>query len=293
MEWIVEQDNTVTKIHHAVAEVLWKSQSPYQEIVVARNPIYGKYLILDGDFQSSTSDSFIYHESLVHPPMITHPNPRKIAILGGGEGATLFEVLRHPSVERVDNIDLDREVVEACRKVAPEFHRGAFEDPRTRLVFDDALRFLENCGERYDVIFSDLTDPHPESPTRALLGERFFELLAARLAPGGLVGLQASRGDLGQAQGAEAVCRGADRSFSRLRLMMAYIPSFHCNWCFLTASQQHDPADLSREELERRLSQRGLANLQHYDSETHLRLISLPRYLRTALASWTGVRQLT
>lgn len=292
MEWIVEQDNVVTQVHHNVDKVVWSGKSAFQEILLAQNSLYGKFLILDGDFQSSTSDSFIYHESLVHPVMLAHPKPQRVAILGGGEGATLYEVLRHPSVYKVYNIDLDRVVVDVCRRLAPEFHHGAFDDPRVQLVFDDALRFLETTSEAFDVILSDLTEPHPDSPTHALLGPRFFQLLARRLAPGGVVGLQASRGDLGLLQGVEQICREANAVFSHLRLMMTYVPSFHCNWCFLSASQQHDPAGLSLEEIRTRLHERGLNNLAHYDVETHRRITSLPLYLRKAVRCWTEARQL-
>jgi len=162
---------------HEVKTVLFSKKTPFQQIEVVELSGYGRSLILDGKVQSTQTDEFIYHEVLVHPAMLTHPDPKRVLVVGGGEGATLREVLRHRTVERALMVDIDREVVEVSRELLPEFHAGSYDDPRTELVFEDARRWIETHDEIFDVIIIDLSetglfhwlcyfsvkDPHPSS----------------------------------------------------------------------------------------------------------------------------------
>ncbi len=282
-DWIVEQENEQVRVQHRVEEEIYRGSTPYQQVALVRNNLYGTFLLLDGDFQSATRDEFIYHETIVHPAMLVHPRPRRVAILGGGEGATLREVLRHPSVEAAFQVDLDRELVEVCRRHAPEYAQGAFDDPRTRLVYGDALAFLQQSSEAFDVILSDLTDPHPDSPSQSLFGESFFHLVRSRLASPGILSLQASRGDLLHLQGHRAIRRALRRTFPRVTTMMASVPSFHATWAFATASETLDPGDLSAAEVDRRLAARGLTGLRHYDGLAHSGLLGLSKAVRRFL----------
>ncbi len=281
--WIVEEENDLVRVHHRVDEEIYRGSTAYQQVALVRNRLYGTFLLLDGDFQSATRDEFLYHETIVHPAMVAHPEPRRVAILGGGEGATLREVLRHPSVQEAFLVDLDRELVEICRRHAPEYAAGAFDDPRTRLVFGDALAFLEESSQAFDVILSDLTDPHPDSPSQSLFGANFFRLVRSRLASPGILALQASRGDLLHLQGHRTIRRALQQAFPRVTTMMASIPSFHATWAFATASETLDPRDLSAAEVDRRLAFRGLSGLRHYDGLAHTGLLGLSKAVRRFL----------
>ena len=164
--WLFERLGRSVMTAYGTTRTLYRGRSRFQSIELAENPELGKLLLLDNELQSASSDEFIYHETLVHPAMLAHPNPRQVVILGGGEGGTLREVLKHPSVERAIMIDIDREVVEACRRFLPEQSDGAFEDPRAELVFDDSparrrsrtpsssrfslgsVRWEKSCGKR-------------------------------------------------------------------------------------------------------------------------------------------------
>src|SRR5205085_12596997 len=122
-------------------------------------------------------DQDIYHEVLVHPALVPFPNPRSVLILGGGEGATLREALRHPGIEKAVMVDIDGEVVEICRKEIPRYSEGAFEDSRATLIIDDAKKYLETTRETFDCVISDLTEPNPDTPTHGLLTEAFFNMI--------------------------------------------------------------------------------------------------------------------
>src|SRR2546425_5495225 len=147
---------------HEVKTVLFSKKTPFQHIEIVELGDYGRSLILDGKVQSTQADEFIYHEVLVHPAILVHPNPKRVMVIGGGEGATLREVLRHRSVERALMVDIDREVIEVSRAMLPEFHAGAFDDPRPELAFEDARRWLETHDQVFDVIIIDLSDPIEE-----------------------------------------------------------------------------------------------------------------------------------
>jgi Spermidine synthase len=122
---------------------------------------------------------------LVHPALVTHGNPRDVLIIGGGEGATLREVLRYRSVRSATMVDIDGEVVEVCEKYLPEMHQGSFRDPRTRLVIGDGREYLRRTDERFDAIIVDATDPIEGGPSRLLYTLEFYELARSRLREAG------------------------------------------------------------------------------------------------------------
>ena len=122
---------------------IYASNTAYQKIEIFRNEIFGKVLLLDDDIQLSEIDEWVYHEALVHPALLTHPEPEKVAVIGGGDGGALREVLKHQCVVEAYLVDIDREVVEACRRHLPEVHRNSFDDPRVRTFYIDGEKFLE------------------------------------------------------------------------------------------------------------------------------------------------------
>ncbi|MCA9794717.1 MAG: polyamine aminopropyltransferase [Candidatus Eremiobacteraeota bacterium] len=283
--WLFERLGRSVMTAYGTTRTLYRGRSRFQSIELAENPELGKLLLLDNELQSASSDEFIYHETLVHPAMLAHPNPRQVVILGGGEGGTLREVLKHPSVERAIMIDIDREVVEACRRFLPEQSDGAFEDPRAELVFDDAREWVERTREPIDVIISDLTEPKISELSASLFSERFFDLLSRRLAPDGILSLQASHGSPSKLDRHKAIRGNLLNAFERVRTLLCTIPSFHCLWCFATASQCWDPGLLDSREIDRRIQARKVEGLRFYDGQTHQRLVSLPHNFRTALRS--------
>ena len=143
----------------------WEKKSKYQHSIVVDtgNFSMGKILYLDCEPQSSSADEFIYHESLVHPPMITHGNPKSVFIAGGGEGGTAREALRYKGVDRVMMVDLDDELVKLSKERL-RYWEGVEDDPRLELVIGDAIDWLRNHDETYDVIIFDLPDCTKANP---------------------------------------------------------------------------------------------------------------------------------
>lgn len=189
--WISEYITPWDIYVHGVTKVLAYKKTQFQDMYIVETGTYGKGLVLDGKWQSCTGEEFIYHEPLVHPAMIAHGQPKKVLVLGGGEGATVREVLRWHSVEKVTMVDIDGEVVDACKEHLPEMHCGVFDDPRLELVIADALKLLDETTETWDVIISDLSDPIEEGPSFALFTKEYYEKLERVLNPGGKVIIQA------------------------------------------------------------------------------------------------------
>ncbi len=176
---------------HSVKSVLFSKDTPFQHIEVIEFGDYGRSLVLDGKVQSTETDEFIYHEALVHPALLTHPDPAAVMIIGGGEGATLREVLRHRSVRRAVMVDVDQEVIDVSRRLLPAFHAGAFDDPKAEIIIEDGRRWLETHDEVFDAIIIDLSDPIEEGPCYRLYTREFYRLVSSRLADDGVIALQA------------------------------------------------------------------------------------------------------
>jgi spermidine synthase len=225
-DWFLDLSSPGELVAFQKQETLVSGKTGFQEYEIFISRFWGKVLLLDGRLQCAQADEFIYHEALVHPALLAHPDPRRVLVVGGGEGATLREVLRHPGVESAVMVDLDRELVEVCREWLPEFHQGAFDDPRGQLVFADGRSWLAAQGDgSFDVIILDLPEPLEEGPALMLFTREFYALVRSKLAARGLAALQSGAAgprcrllpDLNR------TLRGV---FPRVAAYTAYIPSF-------------------------------------------------------------------
>lgn len=268
----------------SISDILYTGESEFQSIQVIDTPEFGRCLILDGKIQCSEADEFIYHEALVHPVMVVHPEPQAVFIAGGGEGATLREVLAHKTVRRVVMVDLDKQVVDICKEFLPSLSQGAFEDTRVELLHADAMKYLDETQGRFDVVIIDLPEPLEEGPAYLLYTQEFYRDLSEKLAPGGLIALQSGSTSMVIASGFIAVANTLRTAFSTVAPYQAEIPSFGGTWGFAVASQRSDPRELSPEEVDRRLSSRVSRPLRFYDGHTHRGMFSIPKYLREEMA---------
>ena len=284
--WYIEKQTPYERHCHQVEETLFAGRTPFQEVRVVRNPVYGKILILDDDIQSAQADEYIYHEVLVHPAMATLPYPaRTVLILGGGEGATLREVLKHRSVERVVMVDLDGDLVEVCKQHMPEWAEGSFEDPRLELRHEDARAYLEGCTERFDVVIHDLPQPLEESPLRLLFTRQCFELIKKVMPPEGVLCMQACSAKLFHNALNIVISRTVGKVFAHAHSMSAVIPFFATDWGYVLASAATDPSALDAAEIDRRLQERLVAPLRYYRGRGHLSLLDMPPHYEASLAS--------
>ncbi|MDD5094381.1 MAG: polyamine aminopropyltransferase [Dehalococcoidia bacterium] len=287
--WFIEFITPDIVQQFAVKDILFHGHSKYQKVEVLDSVSFGRCLILDGKIQSCERDEFIYHEALVHPAMILHPKPETVFIAGGGEGATLREVLAHNTVKKVVMVDIDEEVVEICKKLLPGHHQGSFEDPRVELLHMDAREYLYNTKERFDVIIIDLPEPIEGGPAYLLYTQKFYEMLKTKLAKDATFALQSGTTSLGVTGVYAAINNTLKTAFSVVVPYEANVPSFGTTWGFSLSSLKFDPHSLSSEEVDRRIASRVSKKLLFYDGHTHQGLFFIPKYLRDALAKETMV----
>ena len=156
---------------YQVSEILYRCKSPYQEIMILNSTYFGKMLVLDGVVQLTEKDEFFYHEMLAHLVLHAHVNPKTVLIIGGGDGGTLREVLKHKQVEKVQLVEIDRQVIEVSKRFFPELTMG-FADKRAELIEMDGVSYIKQTKCKYDAVIVDSTDP--VGPAEGLFTEKFF-----------------------------------------------------------------------------------------------------------------------
>ena len=273
----------------SIKDIIHSGKTKYQSVEIIDSIPFGRCLILDGKVQSSEKDEFIYHEALVHPAMLLHPHPEEVLIIGGGEGATLREALAHRTVKRVVMVDLDKEVIELCRKFLPSWHQGSFEDERLELLHLDARKYIEETERRFDVIIIDLTEPLRDSPAYLLYTKEFYQMVKDRLTDDGIISLQAGTTCLGLTAAFTAINSTLKAVFPIVAPYEANIPSFGGTWGFSLASKKYNPVELSPEELDSRISGRIKNPLRFYDGIAHQGLFHTPKHLREAIENETRI----
>jgi spermidine synthase len=289
--WFIDRICDYEAHMHAIRRTIVTEQTEFQEVGLMETALYGKLLLLDGDMQSSQADEFIYHEALVHPAMTSHPSPEEVLILGGGEGATLREVLRHKTVKKVIMIDIDRRLVEICKEYMPEWSQGSFSDPRLTLLHADACTWVEESKALFDVIICDLTEPLPYTPSTGIFSVEFFEQIKRRLKKAGIFAMQASKGDMLNMMNHSANYKTLTEVFPLVRSYLARIPSFDYMWSYAFASETIDPVAIPAEDIDRTIAERLESELRFYDGETHRGIFSLPRYFRTQRLTYERILQ--
>lgn len=253
-----------------VDDILYDHRSAYQRVQVAISPVFGRMLILDDAVQTTEVDEYLYHEMLVHPAMITHPHPQRVLIVGGGDGGTLEEALKHP-IEHVTMVEIDREVVEVSQRYLPAISAGAFDDPRVRLLIDDGIAFVRMTSDRFDVVLVDSTDP--KGPGTALFAAEFFTACARVLAEDGLLVAQ-SGSLLYQSDLSAQVRRHLGSLFPTVTTYWAPVPAYPgVLWSFVCGSKRYDPRQVDAEAAAARLT---TLRTRYYSPATHSTAYRLP-----------------
>ena len=281
--WYIDSQTATLLFSYKVKRVLFSGETSYQRVEIVETYDFGKCLIIDGKIQSSTLDEWVYHEALVHPSMIAHPKPTRVLVIGGGEGATLREVLKHPSVEEAFMVELDRKVVEMVKEHMAELPQGAFDHPKTRLHFEEGRSFLERQPDGFfDVIIVDVTDPLEGSPSIPLYTQEFYRLAARKLSSQGLLVTQASPFFYNLDLHAR-IYQTMASVFPVAASYRAEVPAYVSTWGFVVGSKGPNPETLTPEEVDRRLAERGLTSLKFYDGQAHLGMFSKPKHVRRML----------
>lgn len=285
---------------YRVEKMVLEGKTQYQTYQIAEVPRFGKSLFLDYNIQTSLLDEYVFHECMSQPAMTLHPNPKRVLVCGGGEGATLREALTHNTVEQAVMVDIDEELVNMVKVHMPEWHQGAFEDPRTTLIHTDARAWIANLSSgsqtgagqseaRFDVILSDLPNPHEDGPGQMLFTKEYFELCRDAMTDDGVFAMQAGSANENYPACMACCIKTLREVFPHVCGYYGIVSTFFQPWGFVLASKVHDPMALTAEEIERRHRERGVTN-RYYTGRFHHACFTLPEYL---LRAETEARVLT
>ncbi|MCX5792004.1 MAG: MnmC family methyltransferase [Elusimicrobia bacterium] len=279
-DWFVEFF-TPGELHaHRALKVLETSASAFQKAALLKTSAFGPVLVIDGETQSSALDESFYHESLVCPALLAHPRPRTALILGGGEGATAREILNSPAIERVVMADIDHNILRFARKHLGAWHRGAFEDPRLRLLVQDAKKLVEHTCLKFDLIYADLPSPIEHGPAYELYTLEFYRRVKALLAPGGSFTTHAGPGTPLQFELHAALHNTLRRVFGIVRSYTAYIPSYDMPWSFLYCADRGPSPDAMKPAALDKAAAGLKRPLKYHDGRSITGAFCLPKYYK-------------
>jgi spermidine synthase len=254
-----------------------RRQTPFQLLEVYDTPELGRIFRLDGFNMTSERDEFFYHENLVHPAAVAHPAPRQALVIGGGDGGSSEELLKHPTLERVHMVELDPEVIEVARAQFAKVHRNVFDDPRLQVSVGDGLAYLRATAVRYDLVAMDLTDP--VGPSVELYSPATFALVKRAMAPGGALTLHIGS-PFSHRERVRSTLGNLRQVFAKVTPYFVHIPLYGSIWGFACASDTLDPSGLAPEAVERVIAARRLGDLSYYNGDTHRAVFALPNYVR-------------
>lgn len=275
-EKIFERLNDASGVYFE-GRLIERRRTPFQLLEVYETDELGRIFRLDGFNMTSERDEFFYHENLVHPAAVAHPDPRRALVIGGGDGGSSEELLKHSTLDVVHMAELDPDVIEISKAQFARVHRGVFASPRLKVTVGDGLAYLRSTGVRYDLVCMDLTDP--VGPSVELYSPATFALAKGAMAPGGALTLHVGSPFSHPAR-VRATLANLREVFARVNTYFVHIPLYGSIWGFACASESLDPRAVSPEEVERRLAARGVGDLQYYNGEVHRAVFALPNYIR-------------
>ncbi|MBI1942077.1 MAG: polyamine aminopropyltransferase [Betaproteobacteria bacterium] len=274
---LMEPLNDSTGFYIKATRQVGQWQTRFQKIEIYDTAHYGRIFRLDGFNMTSEREEFVYHENLIHPALTAHAAPRKVLIVGGGDGGSSEEALKHPSVERVTMCEIDEDVIKVAKEHFFAVHRGAFDNPKLRVLIGDGMKFIRETHERFDLIALDLNDPM--GPAEALYSAEFFQQCRAALAPGGALVLHIGA-PVARPERVAELAQRLNGIFRIVRPYTMYIPLYGAQWAMAVCSDKLDPKSLTADEIDRRIEQRRLQDLKFYNGETHEGVFALPNFVR-------------
>jgi len=243
------------------------AKTPFQKIEVYETESFGRVLLLDGLVQTTERDEFFYHEMLVHPAMMAHPDPQEILIIGGGDGGALREVFRYP-VRKATLVEIDAAVIDAAKKHFPSL-ACSFRDRRAEILIADGSRFIKESGRRFDLIFVDSSDP--VGPSAVLHREAFYERLKRCLKPGGAIAAQAGS-PLFHLAHLQKKAIFLKKQFKYAHSYFGPAPTYPGGfWCYSFLSDRVNPL--------KKIPRQAPAGLRYYNRDIHAAAFALPAFL--------------
>ena len=271
--WIKESQINDAAMTYMVKETLVRRKTEYQDLAIVDTYALGRMLLLDGIVQTTEKDEYVYHEMITHIALNTHPNPKKVLVVGGGDGGAIREILKHPSVEKAVLCEIDGAVIEECKKYLPQIS-CALEDPRCEIFIGDGIKYVHEHKNEFDIIIVDSTDPF--GAAEGLFGGSFYKEISECLTEDGIFVAQTET-PFYLPEVVKKVFDDANDVFPVTKLFMAAIPTYPSGyWSFTIGSKKHDPENAN---LENSLE----LNTKYYTKRLHKASFVLPKFVEDLL----------
>lgn len=276
--WYSERHTSNVKLSIKVDKQLYSGTSDFQRIDVFESKEFGRFLTLDGFMMLTERDEFIYHEMIVHVPMAVHPSVKKVLVIGAGDGGVVRELLEYEKIEQVDLVEIDRQVVEVCKKYMPKTAYRLEESP-VRIFYQDGLKFIRKCESEYDLIIVDSTDPF--GPGEGLFTKEFYgNCYKALKGDGIMVNQHESPFYPEDAEAMKRAHKKITQSFPISKVYQAHIPTYPSgHWLFGFASKQYHPV----KDLNKSKWNSLKIKTKYYNTKLHSGAFALPNYVEEML----------
>lgn len=276
--WYTEEHTSEARFSIKVDEQLFSAQSDFQRIDVFKSKEFGIFFTLDGLMMVSQKDEFIYHDMIVHVPMAANPNIMKVLVIGAGDGGTIRELTRYETIEKIDMVEIDKMVVDVCKKYLPQT-ASKLDDKRVSLYFEDGLKFVRQVEDEYDLIIVDSTDPF--GPGEGLFTTEFYgNCFKALKEDGILVNQHESPYYEEYAKSMKRAHKRIKEYFPICKVYQAHIPTYPSgHWLFGFASKKYDPIENENIENWNKLN----LKTKYYNTQLHVGSFALPNYVKEML----------
>ncbi|MCX7883769.1 MAG: polyamine aminopropyltransferase [Caloramator sp.] len=271
--WLREMQIENAAMTYKIKETLVRKKTKYQDLAIVDTQAFGRMLVLDGIVQTTIKDEFVYHEMITHIPLFTHPNPKKVLVVGGGDGGAIREILKHPSVEKAVLCEIDEDVIKECKKYLPEIS-CALDDKRCEVFIGDGIKYVKEHKNEFDVIIVDSTDPF--SIAEGLFGGNFYKDIFEALTEYGIFIAQTET-PFFLPDTVKKVFSDAKAIFPITKLFMAAIPTYPGGyWSFTVGSKKYDPSQID-------ISKIPQLDTKYYTPELHRACFVLPKYVEEVI----------
>lgn len=271
--WATEDQTPNMRLSLQATQTLHTEQTPYQHLAIVDTLPFGRVLFLDGIIQTTTKDEFVYHEMITHPALNTHGSPKRALVIGGGDGGTIRELIKYPTIEKVTLVEIDARVVENAKEYLPEIS-CELDNPKVEVRYEDGVKHVQEHKNTYDIICVD--SPDPIGPAEGLFAKEFYQNLYEALTEDGIFVAQTESPWF-----TESLIRRVHKDISSIfpitKVMLAFIPSYPGGmWTFTMGSKKHNPLEVAADKFP------GYKT-RYYTPEVHKAAFQLPPFVQEML----------
>lgn len=271
--WFTEDQTERLRISLKIKETLHSEKSEFQSLDVVDTYEFGRMLLLDGIIMTTIKDEFVYHEMITLPALNTHPNPKNVLVIGGGDGGTIREIVKHPKVESATLCEIDGRVIEVSKKYLPEI-AGSLDNPKVTILVDDGIQHIKENKNKYDIICVDSTDPI--GPAVGLFAKEFYQGIYEALKEDGIFVAQTETPWVDE-ELIRRIFGDVQSIFPITRLYLANVPTYPTGmWSFTMGSKKYDPLKVDKASI-------IYTNCKYYTSSIHYGAFDLPPFVQALL----------